>query len=881
MKNLKYHNKWIDYQYNLHYKIITKENINEALNKFWNEKITNNVKESQIILIQFKVKLSNDIIRSISHLQNVTNSDFELLLDLFLNFWEIKSEDYHTLKFEEIIFTYKIIESNEDINKTKLSKPMIKIKENKPVFNFGGFNLPSTMDITKWGDYVFKNDYKNAIVYKPQSKAIYHINLFDNYQKVELKLKDKVIIEFKDTMRDKNNLNSFIRDIKKQKYIFEDGELILKNIIRKTPFLSQLNQSPIINKNIITMDLETRLIDGIMIPYCVSIFDGKVVKSFYLSDYKNSDKMLTVAITYLMKRKYHKYKVFLHNFSHFDGIFLLRILSSLSDNIKPIIRDGRIIDLKFTFSSNNYVLNFRDSFLLLPSSLDKLTKNFNVSNKTIFPYLFVNDKNIELNYIGKVPSFDKFSNISIEQYNSYCNSIIDESWDLKKESIKYCEQDVKSLYQVLDKFSDRIFMLFRIDILKYPTLSSLAFAIYRSNFLRKDVKIPLIKGELFNFFKRGYTGGSVDVYKPYGKNIYRYDVNSLYPYVMKNEVMPVGNPTYFEGDITKLENKPFGIFEVEVEAPKKLDAPILQLRFRTNTGIKTLSPLGRWKGVYLSAEIYNAIKFGYTFKILRGYTFDQDYIFTEFVDNLYQLKLNSNKNSPDYTIAKLILNSLYGRLGMNPEMEKHKIVTKNKQIFKFYNKYNITNIIDLNNGKELISFFDDINNNNDKSLNISIPISLAVTAYSRIFMSQFKNNPEYILYYSDTDSLDINKTLATEFVGNELGKLKLEHIFDEAVFLSPKVYGGKTSNYEYVKIKGLKNPISFNELSTLLIKDNKIIIEQDKWFKDISKGNITIKNEIYTLMLTENKRKLIFDTNNKFIDTKPLILNNDQIINNN
>jgi hypothetical protein len=110
MKNLKYHNKWLEYQYKLHYKIITKENINEALNKFWNEKITNNVKESQIILIQFKVKLTNDIIRSISYLQNVTNSDFELLLDLFINFWEIKSEDYHALNFEEIIFTYKIIE---------------------------------------------------------------------------------------------------------------------------------------------------------------------------------------------------------------------------------------------------------------------------------------------------------------------------------------------------------------------------------------------------------------------------------------------------------------------------------------------------------------------------------------------------------------------------------------------------------------------------------------------------------------------------------------------------------------------------------------------------------------------------------------------------
>jgi len=53
-----------------------------------------------------------------------------------------------------------------------------------------------------------------------------------------------------------------------------------------------------------------------------------------------------------------------------------------------------------------------------------------------------------------------------------------------------------------------------MDILKYPTLSSLAFAIYRSNFLTDNIKIPLIQGEMFNLFKRGYTGGAVNVYKP-------------------------------------------------------------------------------------------------------------------------------------------------------------------------------------------------------------------------------------------------------------------------------------------------------------------------------------------------------------------------------
>jgi DNA polymerase type B, organellar and viral len=144
---------------------------------------------------------------------------------------------------------------------------------------------------------------------------------------------------------------------------------------------------------------------------------------------------------------------------------------------------------------------------------------------------------------------------------------------------------------VIAKFSEQIFSLFRIDILKYPTLPSLAFAIYRNNFMG-DAKIPLIHGEMYDFLVQGYTGGSVDVYKPAGKNIYRYDVNSLYPFVMRNFPMPVGNISYFEGDITELNPNAFGIFEVEVIAPQNIHIPILQLRLRTKKGIHTVSPLG-------------------------------------------------------------------------------------------------------------------------------------------------------------------------------------------------------------------------------------------------------------------------------------------------
>jgi hypothetical protein len=127
-------------------------------------------------------------------------------------------------------------------------------------------------------------------------------------------------------------------------------------------------------------------------------------------------------------------------------------------------------------------------------------------------------------------------------------------------------------------------------------------AIFRSNFLQKienkGFHIPLIKGLMYDFIKESYTGGSTDMFIPsntntsksinntssnisniasnnnkinielittehvgldnninnnnqdfselkYNNNIYGYDVNSLYPYVMSKKMfMPVISKYY-------------------------------------------------------------------------------------------------------------------------------------------------------------------------------------------------------------------------------------------------------------------------------------------------------------------------------------------------
>ena len=97
-----------------------------------------------------------------------------------------------------------------------------------------------------------------------------------------------------------------------------------------------------------------------------------------------------------------------------------------------------------------------------------------------------------------------------------------------------------------------IFSKFQLNIRRYPTLSSLAFGIWRTHYIDlpnkedKDKTINKLKienavhkltGNIADHIRHGYTGGAVDMYiptNPEGTLVYCYDVNSLYPYSMAN-----------------------------------------------------------------------------------------------------------------------------------------------------------------------------------------------------------------------------------------------------------------------------------------------------------------------------------------------------------
>lgn len=119
-----------------------------------------------------------------------------------------------------------------------------------------------------------------------------------------------------------------------------------------------------------------------------------------------------------MIRKYNNYNVYMHNMAKFDIIFLFKYLVKLGD-LHPIIHNDRIISIEFNYGKDNeYRIKFKDSYLLLLNSLYKLCNSFSVENrKSIFPHLFVNENN--LNYIGEVPDYKYFDDISVDDYNKY------------------------------------------------------------------------------------------------------------------------------------------------------------------------------------------------------------------------------------------------------------------------------------------------------------------------------------------------------------------------------------------------------------------------------------------------------------------------------
>ena len=312
--------------------------------------------------------------------------------------------------------------------------------------------------------------------------------------------------------------------------------------------------------------------------------------------------------------------------------------------VKPLIHNGKLISITLKVNikgHKNKIIIFKDSLLMLLLSLRELCYSFNIQNsKGYFPVLF-ND----LNYKGIFPKFEFFKSISKTEYLNLKNQYKNHIWNFKEEAIKYCELDCVALHQVISKFSVLIFNNFKVDPIKSLTLPALAMKIWKSFYMPDDSVYRLHDLPEYNI-RKSNTGGAVDVYIPINKDnetLYYYDVNSLYPSVMLNNPMPVGEPTAFDGDIRKIDPNAFGFFYCKITSPLDLKHPILQRRIKTEHGIRTIAGLGTWEGWIFSEEMYNAIDYGYKFEVIKGYEFKKGYIFKEYINEMYNLRLQYPK----------------------------------------------------------------------------------------------------------------------------------------------------------------------------------------------------------------------------------------------
>jgi len=589
-----------------------------------------------------------------------------------------------------------------------------------------------------------------------------------------------------------------------------------------------------LNNKFITLDLECYGIkndnETKLVPFLVGIFNDKLklnktcnLDTIQLYEFINKE---------LLNYKYSGYIIYAHNLSSFDGIFILNQLVKLSEKIKiriePLFRDSKIIQIKVYYAYNHtenkfrYSVIFRDSLLILKTSLDKLSKTFlsdqpelqkDTSKGKILINQIVNKTESE---IKSKLNDDKFIN----------------------EFTKYCIQDCISLYFIIEIFNYLIFDKYRINIHKYPTLPSLAFAIFRSHYLNK-IKIPKIDGDTFNNIKQSYTGGHCDVYNLYtNKESRLYDFFSLYPSVMLENRFPVGIVNKFIGNPLNngltmeylYNDNILSFIKCDIFVDKSIDRPVFQthLSLPGNNSIRTIAATGIFKDqwIFLPELIEYQRLTNNKIRIIEetikeGYLFESGIIFKGYVSDLFKIKQSVTKNNPWYLISKILMNSLYGRFGLKNKMQEYILLDREEieNFLHYSNKENCDDIIEFEDSNKSFIIFNKIVND----LNSSIPIAAAITAYARMKMAPILLDDSIKVLYTDTDSFVIEGDLLTLENGkysyllhNELGGLKLEQILTEFIALAPKLYGGiLEDNTEFkVKVKGFRDRVEFDILKT-------------------------------------------------------------------
>lgn len=276
-------------------------------------------------------------------------------------------------------------------------------------------------------------------------------------------------------------------------------------------------------------DTETLFLNNVHMPYAAGVMmvhpsdnlATNSIYSYFSEDYskylydsfeKRSRKLLTdfiIRISLMIKQNPSIKTVYFHNFGRFDGIFLLKHIALHHPNytLKPLMRNNMLYELSL-YEGNRKQFSFRDSLHLLPGSLDNLAKS-------LCP---------ELGSKGSI----NYDSVTLENLG-----------ELKRNLLDYMRQDIMLLGGVMQKAQRLYLEHYNVDIVSKITCSSLALTIFRMKYYdAENNRIHIPNKNADRFIRSGYYGGHTDSYNKYGENLYYYDVNSLYPFIMKSYSMP-------------------------------------------------------------------------------------------------------------------------------------------------------------------------------------------------------------------------------------------------------------------------------------------------------------------------------------------------------
>ena len=498
-----------------------------------------------------------------------------------------------------------------------------------------------------------------------------------------------------------------------------------------------------------------------------------------------------------------------YNGSGFDFYFIIDELCKRGVEVCPknILKNGGKV-LSFTFGNGN---KFFDLCLFVNSSLDKACKEFNLNvRKTSFDH-------------KKIRSWK-----DVETYRS--------------EVEPYLKNDVQSLSELFQKFNKTIHGLEGVNIVRFITLSHMAYEMWVGAKGKLHLEIPqdmeryrFIQSSVFagrvHPLKRNFRSDMLEevqkgeaTYDEVVKSqsyLFAADATSLHPASMAGfelcrEVWyPAGKSEWVGGSLEAekaFREGKLGFYTVTYTPPTDIRVPVLPRRLE-NGGIRW--DLHKHTGVYNSIDIENAEQAGYKIKFSgRALVYpNKCQPFKEFVEKYARVKEEAGRegNEVMYAVAKLIQNSLYGKMLMKPILTHTAIVSSVNEYAKFCRDYDVTDFEVMSPDRILMT---GESKEADQEKQIKMPTQLGsfILGYSRRIMLTYMKacDPTLkrpVFYYTDTDSLHIEardymrlkelgmiKPKKESSLGYLCSDIKMEGLILAATYLAPKCYAHESIN---------------------------------------------------------------------------------------